>query len=112
MKPELLSPVSNWPSLHAAIESGADAVYFGINKLNMRIPAKNFSLAELPKITKLCKQHKVKAYLTLNTIIYEKELKDIQKILKKAKQSKIDAIICWDPSIIKAAKKLSLPIHI
>jgi len=110
--PELLAPVSDFTSLNAAIEAGADSVYFGIKDLNMRITAKNFELKDLKKIKEICKKNKVKAYLTLNTIVYNEEIKKIKQILKVAKKAKIDAIICWDLAVIKEAKKLKLPIHI
>lgn len=111
-KPELLSPVSDFTSLISAINAGADSVYFGLKELNMRINAKNFTLSELKKVVKICHRHKIKAYLTLNTIIYDSELNKVIKILKKAKESKIDAVICWDNSVILEAKKLKIPIHI
>ena len=84
MKPELLAPAGDWPSLRAAVEAGADAVYFGLKQLNMRAKAKNFELKEIKKLTDYCHSHNVKAYLTINTIIYENELKLIKKILNKA----------------------------
>ena len=103
MKPELLSPAGDWPSLMAAVKAGADAVYFGVKQLNMRAAAGNFELKEIKKVTDYCHNHDVKAYLTLNTIIYEQELSIIKKILVKAKEAKIDAVICWDFSVIKEA---------
>lgn len=109
---ELLAPAGNWISLRAAIEAGADSIYFGLKELNMRAKANNFKLNEINKVTQECRKHKVKAYLTLNTIIYENELNKIKSILKKAKQAKIDAIICWDHAVIKEASKLKLPIHL
>lgn len=110
--PELLSPVSDFVSLHAAIHAGADAIYFGIKNLNMRITAKNFELKDIKKVTEICKKNKVKAYLTLNTIIYNEEITKIKQILKEAKKAKIDAIICWDLAVINECKKLKIPFHI
>jgi len=112
MKPELLSPISNFEMLAAAIEAGADAVYFGLNELNMRITAKNFSLSDMKKITEICHKNKVKAYLAMNTIVYENELEKIKKLLKEAKKNKIDAVIAWDHSVIKEALKQNLKIHL
>ncbi|MFC1728667.1 peptidase U32 family protein [Nanoarchaeota archaeon] len=109
---ELLAPVSNWPMLRAAIQSGANAIYFGIKQLNMRITANNFELSELKKIVSECHKNKVKAYLTLNTIVYEDELSKLKKILQEAKKAKIDAIICWDHSVILLCKELKIPFHI
>ncbi|MDD5133196.1 MAG: U32 family peptidase [Candidatus Nanoarchaeia archaeon] len=111
-KPELLSPVSDFTSLTASIKSGCNAIYFGVKELNMRITANNFTLNELKKVVDICHKNKVKAYLTLNTIIYNNELNKIKKILKTAKKAKIDAIICWDFSVIQEVKKLKLPFHI
>jgi U32 family peptidase len=111
-KPELMSPVSDLVSLKAAINSGCNAVYFGLKNLNMRATAKNFELSQLNKIVSLCHKNNVKAYLTLNTIIFDSEINDAEKIIKTAKKVKIDAIICWDHLIISLANKYSIPIII
>jgi putative protease len=112
MKPELLSPVQDFVSLKAAIRAGADSVYFGAKGLNMRIGAKNFELSDVKKIIQICHKNKVKAYFTLNSIIYDDEIDKIKKILKTLKKEKIDAIICWDYSVIAECEKLKLPIHL
>jgi U32 family peptidase len=111
-KPELLSPVKDFVSLTAAIQGGADAIYFGIKGSNMRAGARNFLIKDLKKIIGTCHKNKVKAYLAINTLIYDKELKNIQSLLKKAKTNNIDAIIAWDFSVINEANKLNIPIHI
>jgi len=111
-KPELLAPAGDFAMINAAINAGADAVYFGVKELNMRITATNFSLKELKKVIGLCHKKNIKAYLALNTIIYENELSKIKKIIKKAKESSIDAIIAWDHSVIKEAVKQKLPVHL
>ncbi|MFZ2038877.1 MAG: peptidase U32 family protein [Minisyncoccia bacterium] len=111
-KPELLSPIQDYTSLTAAIENGADAVFFGIKGFNMRAGAKNFTVNDLPKIAKIAHKSNVKTYLAINTIIYEEELQKIEKILIKVKAAKIDAIICWDLAIIQLAKKLGVEVHI
>lgn len=111
-KVELLAPAAGWPSLRAAVESGADSVYFGIDKLNMRANAKNFRLSDLKKIVSFCHENNVKAYLVLNTIIYEDEIKKVKTILQKAKQAEIDAVILWDIAVLQEAKKLDLNIHL
>lgn len=112
MTSELLSPVQDFVSLKAAIDSGADSIYFGIKELNMRIKAKNFQLKDTKEVINLCHKNKIKAYFTLNTIIYDNEINKIKKILKKLKKEKIDAIIAWDHSVIKACEELNLPIHL
>ena len=111
-KPELLSPVGNFTMLHAAINAGADAVFFSTDKLNMRQAANNFKLGDLQKVTSICHKNKVKAYLTLNSIIYDHELRLLEKITLAAKKAKVDAIICWDRSVVEAAKKAKIPIHL
>jgi len=110
-KIELLAPVGSFPSLLSAIKAGADAVYLGLKEFNMRDSAKNFTLSELEKISKICKENKVKLYLTLNTIIYENELGKVEKIIEKVK-NKIDAVICWDMSVIGLCKKYKIPFHV
>jgi len=112
MKPELLSPVQDLVSLQAALDAGADSIYFGIKELNMRMGAKNFTIKDIKKVVETCHKKNVKAYLTLNTIIYDNELKDVIAILKEAKKSKIDAIIAWDFLVLYEANKLGIPIHI
>lgn len=109
---ELLSPAGDFASLRAAVENGADAVYFGLKQLNMRAAAKNFSLVEMKKVVEYCHKNKVKAYLTLNTIIYDQEINKAEKILKEAKKAKVDAVIAWDPAVLKICKKLKLKIHL
>lgn len=111
-KPELLSPIQDWTSLSAAIENGADAVFFGIKGFNMRAGAKNFTEKDLPKIVKIAHKNNVKTYLAINTIIFEDQIKKTEKILIKVKKVKVDAIICWDFAIIQIAKKLKIEIHI
>jgi len=113
MKYELLSPVGNFAMLHAAVDAGADAVYFGLQSFNMRATAKNFTIKDLPEIRKVCNsgKRKVKMYLTLNTIIYQSELKQVQSFIKQIK-GKVDAVICWDLSVIQLCKKYKIPFHI
>lgn len=110
---ELLAPVGNFAMLHAAIEAGADAVYFGVEGTNMREGARNFKLRELAKVKKICdgSERKVKRYLTLNTVVFDSELKKIERIIKKAK-GLIDAIICWDNGIIDLCRKHEVEFHV
>lgn len=111
MKYELLAPVGNFRNLKAALDAGADAVYFGIKGFNMRASAKNFTIRNLPKIKQMCDERNVKKYLTLNTVIYEDEISNVEKIIKKAKDF-VDAIICVDMSVIQLCKKYKIPFHI
>jgi U32 family peptidase len=111
MKPELLAPAGNFPMLVTAVNAGADAVYFGLQEFSMRASAKNFTFKDLKKINEICKPNKVKKYLTINTIIYNKELSKLEKVIKKVKPF-VDAIICWDLSVIQLCKKYKIPFHI
>lgn len=110
-KIELLAPAGNFPMLVAVVNAGADAVYFGLKEFNMRNSAKNFTIKDLDKIEEICKPKNVKKYLTLNTIIYNEELKKLEQTIKKVK-GKVDAIICWDLSVIQFCKKHKIPFHI
>jgi len=109
VKYELLAPVGNFRNLRAALDAGADAVYFGVKGFNMRDAARNFSVGDFKKIRKIC--GKKKLYLTLNVVMYDTELKKIEHIVKKAKGI-IDAIICWDLSVIGLCKKYGIPFHV
>ena len=85
---ELISPVQDFVSLHAALNAGADAVYFGLKRLSMRAGAKNFSLYEIKRVVNECKKKGVKAYLTLNTIVYEREIPLVKRVLRKTASGK------------------------
>ncbi|MFA6088719.1 MAG: peptidase U32 family protein [Candidatus Woesearchaeota archaeon] len=111
-KIELLAPVGDFATLRAVIEAGADAVYLGLKTLNMRASAKNFSYDDLKKAVEYSHCHNVKVYVTVNTIIYENELKELEKHLIAIKNSKADAIIAWDFAVIQMANKLKIPVHI
>ncbi|MBN1923883.1 MAG: U32 family peptidase [Nanoarchaeota archaeon] len=111
-KPELLAPCHDWPTLIAAVEAGADAVYFGVERFNMRLKAKNFNSKDLPKIVNYCHENKVKSYLTINSIIYEPELKSAKELVKKAKQAGVDALIIHDLALIPICKIFKIPFHI
>ncbi len=110
-KYELLAPAGNFACLNTAINAGCDSVYFGLQEFNMRNSAKNFHLRDLSKINDICRKNKVKCYLTLNSIIYNRELKRVESIIKKVK-NKIDGIICWDFSVINLCRKYNIPFHI
>ena len=109
---ELIAPVGNWDMLVAAIEAGADSVYFGVNCLNMRARARSFELSELGKVVNFCHERNVKAYLTLNTIVYDDELEKVSQIVSLAKSAGVDAIICWDFSVIDECIRFDVSFHI
>ncbi len=108
---ELLAPAGDFECLRAAINAGCDSVYFGLKEFNMRARAKNFKMSDLPKIKNLCKQYNIKAYLTLNSIIYDNELGKVEGIIKKAKAF-VNAIICSDISVMLLCKKHKIPFHV
>lgn len=110
--PELLSPAGDWPSLHAAIESGADSVYFGVKGINMRHMASNFEILEIKKIIKFLHAAGKKGYLTLNTVLMQSDLKRVEKICKEAQKSNVDAVILWDMAALNLAQKYELNIHL
>ncbi|NOR87226.1 MAG: U32 family peptidase, partial [Bacteroidales bacterium] len=91
---EIMSPVGSYESLMAAIQGGANSVYFGIGKLNMRSKSsKNFDLDDLAKIAEICREHKIRTYITLNTVVYDTELDEMRKVIDAAKANGITAII-------------------
>ncbi|MEI6351852.1 MAG: U32 family peptidase C-terminal domain-containing protein [Verrucomicrobiota bacterium] len=111
-KPELMAPVGNWTCLTAALKSGADGIYFGLHGLNMRSNYRNFVPSEMPKIARQCHASGARAYLALNTIIYENELTRVDRILKSAAKAGIDAVICSDLAVVQKATALKLPVFL
>jgi len=110
---ELMAPAGSWESLSAALKSGSDSVYFGVGKLNMRArSANNFQAADLLKIIAKCRKFGSKAYLTLNTILFDEELEEAKSLCHLAKEAGVDAVIAADPSVLQIAKAAGLPIHL
>jgi putative protease len=105
-----MAPAGNWTCLHAALRAGADAVYFGLRGLNMRSNYRNFVPSQMARIAAECHQAHARAYLALNTIIYEHELPKVDRILKAAVAAGIDAVICWDLAVVQKARSLGLPV--
>ena len=109
---EIMSPVGSYESLSAAIHAGAGSVYFGVGKMNMRSrSAANFTLDDLQNITDICREHNVKSYLTVNTIIYNHEIDDVHELLDFAKECGVSAIIASDLAVITYGRKIGLEIH-
>lgn len=109
---EIMSPVGDYQTLMAAINASADSIYFGIDQLNMRAKsAKNFTIDDIPKVTQICHFNKVKAYLALNTIIYDHDLAIMKSIIDKAKIANIDAVIASDISVILYAFEIGIRVH-
>ncbi|HQX71678.1 MAG TPA: peptidase U32 family protein, partial [Chitinophagaceae bacterium] len=110
---ELLAPVGSFDSLQAAIKGGADAIYFGVEQLNMRTrSAQSFYLSDIKEVSGICKRNGIKAYITLNTVMYEHDMQLLQMILKEAKKAKIDAVIAADFAVIEYCSQHGIPLHI
>ncbi|MCL2413036.1 MAG: U32 family peptidase [Bacteroidales bacterium] len=110
---EIMSPVGSYESLYAAIQGGADSVYFGVGQLNMRSrSANNFDLNDLQKIAEICKQQNIRSYLTLNTIVYDHELDVMKDILNTAKTVGVSAVIASDLAVMMYAHSINFPVHI
>lgn len=112
-KIELMAPAGNFESLQAALDNGADSIYFGVEQLNMRARASiNFTLGDLAEISKRCKAKNVRTYLTLNTIIYDHDLSIVKTLINKAKEADITAVIAMDQAVIMAAREVGMEVHI
>lgn len=110
---EIMAPVGSPESLAAAIQAGANAVYFGIEGLNMRSrSSSNFNLDDLRNIVKECGEHNVKTYLTVNTIIYDDDVEYMHSIIKTAKECGVSAVIATDISTILFARSIDMEVHI
>lgn len=111
-KPEITAPVGTWESLAAAIQAGADSVYFGAGLLNMRARSSvNFTLRDLVRIVRTCRKHRIKTFLTLNTVIHDNEFGEVKRIVDSAKKNGIDAIIASDLAVIMYARSVGMPVH-
>ena len=110
---EVMAPAGSWESLAAAINAGADSVYFGIGKLNMRSnSSSNFSNDDLRKIVAICKENNVKSYLTVNTIIYDNDITTMKEIIDTAKEVEVTAIIASDVSALMYANSIGVNVHL
>jgi len=112
-KIELMAPAGSWESLQAAIDNGADSVYFGVEQLNMRaMSSVNFTLDDLSEVVRRSEQAGVRTYLTVNTIMYDHDLLMAKKLLKAAKDAGITAVIVADQAVMFMARELGLEVHI
>ena len=101
---EIMAPAGNFECLMAAIQGGANSVYFGVGNLNMRShSANNFTNEDLPEVVRICREHGVKTYLTLNIVVYQTEMEDVRKALQAAKDAGISAVIASDMAVIQLA---------
>ncbi|QNP30079.1 U32 family peptidase [Cylindrospermopsis curvispora] len=111
--PELLAPAGNWECAKAAVENGADAIYFGLEKFNARMRSHNFTISDLPELIEFLHSRGVKGYVTLNTLIFSSELQEVEQYLKTMITAGVDAVIVQDVGICRLIRHLScdFPIH-
>jgi putative protease len=110
---ELLSPAGSFDCIQAAINAGANAIYFGVEQLNMRTRSSNsFSISDIREVSALCKMNNIKSYITLNTVMYEHDMQLLRTILSEVKAHGIDAVIAADFAVIDYCNQLAIPLHI
>ena len=110
---EIMAPAGNFECLMAAIQGGANSVYFGVGNLNMRShSANNFAPEDLSRITEICREHNVKTYMTLNIVVYQADLENVRKALEEAKKAQVSAIIASDMAVIQMCREMGLEVHI
>ena len=110
---EIMSPAGNFECLQAAIQGGANSVYFGIGRLNMRShSANNFAPEDLAEVCRICRENGVRSYLTLNITLYDEDLEDMRKVLQSAKEAGVSAVIASDMAAIAYARSLGIEVHI
>ena len=110
---EIMAPVGSRESLAAAIQSGADSIYFGIEKLNMRAhSASTFTITDLQEIAEICNQHGIKSYLTVNTIIYDEDIPLMHEIVDAAKKAGISAVIASDVAVMTYCRQVKQEVHL
>ena len=110
---EIMAPVGSRESLAAAIQAGADSVYFGIGQLNMRSHSANhFTIADLREIAATCSEHGIKTYLTVNTIIYQDDLETMREIVEAAREAGITAVIASDVAVMNYCNQIGEEVHL
>jgi putative protease len=110
---EILAPAGSFESIQAAINAGADAIYFGVEQLNMRTRStQSFQLSDIKEVSAICKRNGIRAYITLNTVMYDHDMQLLRAVLKEAAKAKIDAVITADFSVIEYCKQSGIPLHI
>jgi putative protease len=112
--PELLAPAGDWECARAAVENGADAIYFGLEKFNARMRAKNFAEADLPKLMEFLHRRGVKGYVTFNTLVFENEMREAEQYARTIIAAGVDAAIVQDVGICRLLRRLSpdFPLHV
>lgn len=112
-KLEIMAPAGNFECLYAAIQGGADSVYFGVGNLNMRShSANNFSADDLEQVCRICRENGVKSYLTLNIVLYQEDLEPMRETLDAAKKAGISAVIASDMAAIAYCRQIGVEVHI
>ena len=111
--PELLAPAGDWECARAAVENGADAIYFGLDRFNARMRAHNFTEADLPKLMEFLHRRGVKGYVTFNTLVFQNEMAEADRYLRTIIAAGVDAAIVQDVGICRLIRRLSpdFPIH-
>lgn len=110
---EIMAPVGSYDSLAAAIQGGANSIYFGIEGLNMRAKSSNnFTTEDLKNIAKICQEHGMKSYLTVNTIIYDNDISLMHQIVNAAKEANVSAIIASDVAVMMYARSIGVEVHL
>ena len=110
---EIMAPVGSFESLAAALNAGCNSVYFGVEQLNMRARSSvNFTTDDLKEIATRCSEKGVKSYLTINTVLYDHDIRLMRTLIDQAKASGISAVIAADHAVMSYARKIGLPVHI
>lgn len=110
---EIMAPVGSWESLHAAMQGGANSVYFGVQGLNMRSASSvNFTLDDLAEIVRICRENGLKSYLTLNTVLFDRDLEYMRQVLDRAKLEGVTAVIVSDQAALNYAYEIGVEIHL
>lgn len=110
---EIMAPAGSYESLTAAIQGGANSIYFGIEGLNMRAKSSNnFTIADLHEIARICRENNMKSYLTVNTVIYDNDIQLMYKIIDAAKEAQVSAIIASDVSAMMYARQIGVEVHL
>src|SRR2546423_13977757 len=111
--PELLAPAGDWECARAAVENGADAIYFGLERFNARMRAHNFTATDLPKLMEFLHRRGVKGYVTFNTLVFDNEMAEAEQYLRAIIAAGVDAAIVQDIGICRLIRDLSpdFPIH-
>ena len=108
-----MAPAGSWESMMAGIKAGANSIYFGVEQLNMRArQTNNFTVDDLPEVARVCKEHNVKSYITLNTIIYDHDISLMRRIIDQAKEAGITAVIASDLAVMNYCRKKGMELHI